>query len=203
MKTSQNKIIPPQVTGSASGAEETHEAATVTKAIDIFNKAKERLKNINAWEEWSGMISASFLLTDEEGKPLKGMPDVGNLIRIDIPGPGMKESNGYDWVRIEDIVEEHNADTDVYAIKVRPVQAPDSNSKTSAHFYTEEATSSFMVQRKGKTVTASEEGRNEVLNTETEHVTDKIRNAVIGTGAQLGIAKMQWKNLMKGILKHL
>lgn len=201
MNPDENKIVPQQVTGNESGASETYEGASAEEAKRVFERAKSRLKHINEWHAWSGTGSATFSLTDEAGHVLQQMPAVGNLIRIDIPGPGTIQGEGYDWVRIEEIMEENNGDDELFGILVRPVQAPGSTDKASAHFYTEAATSSFIVKRNGKKVTAAEVGRNEILNTETENLADKMRNIVVGAGAQAGIAYIQWKNLVAGILK--
>jgi hypothetical protein len=198
----RNKIIPPQVTGKKSGASKSVEAETLDEAIQLFNRAKERLKQIYRWNEWSGKIGATFSLTDERGNILTRFPEIGNLIRIDIPGPGPLEGQGYDWVRIEKIVDEkHTPNNDLYALRVRPVKAPGSDDDSPAHFYTEAATSSFIVKRAKKKVTVLEEGRNEISNTETENKIDKARHAVIGTGAQMGMAHLQWQTFVESILK--
>jgi hypothetical protein len=200
---STDKLIPPQVTGSESGAEESMDTESIREAMLLFDHAKNRLKHINGWDEWSGTIGASFRLTDETGKVQEHLPKVGNLIRIDIPGPGPEEGYGYDWVRIEEIIDkERSDDEDLFAFRVRPVKAPGSDDKSPAHFYTEEATSSFIVKRSGKKVMVSEEGRNEKSNTQTENTVDKMRHAVIGTGAKIGIAHLQWKKFVAGILKQ-
>ena len=71
-----------------------------------------------------------------------------------------------------------------------------------AHFYTDEATSNFIVKREGTKVTAGVYGRNEKPNVKTETIIDKVRNAVVGTGAVTAFSKIQWKALVNGLLER-
>jgi hypothetical protein len=43
-------------------------------------------------------------------------------------------------------------------------------------------------------------GRNEKPNTNSDAVADKIRNTLVGLGAIAGFSKIQWKNLVKGLI---
>ena len=71
-----------------------------------------------------------------------------------------------------------------------------------AHFYSDEATSNFIVRRDGTKVTAGVYGRNEKPNVKkSDTVIDKIRNAVVGTGGVSGFSKLQWKALVSGLLE--
>lgn len=49
-------------------------------------------------------------------------------------------------------------------------------------------------------VSSSYHGRNEVLNTDTKKLRDKIRNTVVGIGALIGISELQWKRLITAFL---
>ena len=84
-------------------------------------------------------------------------------------------------------------------MKVRPSEDP-VKKEGVAHFLQNQATSSFIVKRKDTIVTAEVHGRNEKPNTSAKKVTDKIRNALVGTAATTGISKIQWQKLVKGIL---
>jgi hypothetical protein len=68
-------------------------------------------------------------------------------------------------------------------------------------FFNDRSTSSFVLERDGNKVTAAVYGRNEIPNTETSNVIDKVRNVVVGTSAIAGLADIQWKNLVKGLLE--
>ena len=149
MKTVEKKIIPPQEKGSHSGATAERQANSLQEARQLYAAAKQRLLDINRWHEYSGKPTATFQLTDNNGKEITGPSKPGNLIRIDLPGPGPQKGDGYDWVYIEDIQEENSAEEDFFGIRVRPVAAPVSDESASSHFYTPDATSSFVVKRQG------------------------------------------------------
>ncbi|HEY6901282.1 MAG TPA: hypothetical protein VI233_11585, partial [Puia sp.] len=58
------------------------------------------------------------------------------------------------------------------------------------------------LERKEKRVTMTVYGRNEVPNTAgASGVADKVRNAVVGTLGAIGLSKVQWKSLVKGLLE--
>ena len=59
----------------------------------------------------------------------------------------------------------------------------------------------FVVKREQATVTAGVYGRNEKPNTKAETIVDKARNTTIATGAITGLAKLQWKSLVNGLVK--
>jgi hypothetical protein len=197
------QIVPEQVTGSKTGATSKVKAPSIRAAIAWFNEAKLRLLDVNNWHAITGGKGAEFYLTDENGNPLPdGKAAVGNLIKIALPAPGNETGDGYDWVRIE-AFEQHTDATgfeDVFGFRVRPVSNPQSRSDRSAHFYTSDATSSFLVVRRGITLYAMERGRNEKPNPSGGFL-NKVRNAVIAVAAMLGLSKPQWKLLTGAILE--
>ncbi|MGK2862011.1 MAG: hypothetical protein ACSLE0_08765, partial [Chitinophagaceae bacterium] len=153
------------------------------------------------WGNISNGISAEFLLTDKSGEPKKGIPVTGDHFRIDIPGPGSVSGEGYDWVRVELVEDNREPDnnSEWALIKVRPAEDPATHEGV-AHFFHDHATSSFIVKREGYTITAAVHGRNEKPNKDNKHLTDKIRNKVIGLFAVAGVATIQWKKLVNGLL---
>jgi hypothetical protein len=204
MKT-QHELVPPHKEGGRTGASAKEDAETRHDAIILFNEAKRRLLDINHWHKLVGKSSAIFQLTDSQGNPLNAKePEVGNLIRIQLPAPPNKQGDGYDWVRIEKFESQKIflKDEEVFGFRVRPVQNPGTNSdRNSAHFYTSDATSTFIVVRNANTVMAMERGRNEKPNTGARSLFNKIRNSVIAVAAMAGLANPQWKGLVNGLLK--
>jgi hypothetical protein len=199
------KHIPPQHTGDRSDIEDHTETSTPRQAHSAFVEAARRLLNINEWQDISGPLSASFMLTDNKGDKLNRAPKPGDFIRINIPGPGTTTGEGYDWVRVETIDDKPNPDgkEESLVIQVRPVPSPLSNEKDVAHFFDDTATSTFMIERKDLRVTASVHGRNEQPNTDVERPTDKVRNTVVASVARAGVSTRQWTMLTKGIMKDL
>jgi hypothetical protein len=191
------KIIPEQHSGIQTNTESEIELATEEEAKEFFQKAKKRLLCINQWHEYAGAASADFQLTDEKGNPVNRLAQKGDHFKIDIPGPGTITGEGNDWVQIEAIEEDKNC----IGIRVRPATNPNNERKDVAHFFHEEATSSFIVKKEGRKVIAGVYGRNEKPNTNTEALVDKIRNTTIASGAISGLSKLQWKSLVNGLVK--
>ncbi len=204
MRDAAITLIPEQRTGGETGATSKVIVATHQDAIALFDQCKRRLVDINNWKKLCGDVGAEFHLTDNKGNLLhRTLPEVGNLIRIELPAPPNKTGDGYDWVRIEafedckDLVK----DEEVFGFRVRPVENPNNKNGESAHFYKSSATSTFLVRRINYTVYALERGKNEVPNDKPSSLLNKLRNIIIAFAAMIGLSKPQWKNLVNGILK--
>lgn len=202
MTTNSQTHIPDQKEGGYSDVVETVEAADIPAAKKLFREARQRMLDVNNWNEISSGISAQFQLTDLLGVEKDGIPDVGDHFQIAIPGPGLKSGEGFDWVEVE-LLDDKTLlaeNEECFTMRVRPANDPRTDNDEVAHFFDRTATSSFMVRREGNTVFAEVHGRNEKLNTDTEAVSDKVRNTLVGIGAIAGVAEMQWKKLAKGVL---
>lgn len=205
MSEIENKEIPlpEKEEGQHKDIEVKEVAATLQEAKQLFESAKTRLLDVNNWDKICGKASATFRLTDSNGKEVEGTPKIGCYFKIDIPAPGSEAGKGFDWVRVEAIEEEDNPDEDkeYFVMRVRPAANPLTPEEDVAHFFSNKSTSNFVVLREKKEVTAAVIGRNEVANTEkTGSIFDKIRNALVGTGAMGGFSNPQWKSLVKGVL---
>lgn len=198
-----DKHIPSQEIGAQMDAVENRTFEDETEAMAFFAIAKRRLLNVNLWASLAGSELSSFQLANAFGNPKDGLAREGDFISIDIPGPGPRAGHGYDWVQIESILEEQEPGMEVISLRARSSDNPLSTSKETAHFLTEQATSTFQVKRIGRTVYAEEHGRNEQANTYTSGTTDNIRNMLVGWAATLGLSYPQWKSLVKGILGNV
>ena len=194
--------VPPQQTGSEMNVVEKIELATEAEAVHFFKTVKERLLDVNRWTEIAGGAMSDFFLTDAEGNLVQRKAASGDHIRIDIPGPGTQTGGGYDWVAIEEVKTQVLDDGEVLSMTARPSTNPLTGGEDTAHFLTNEATSTFQVKRIGNTIYAEEHGRNEVANTDTENMMDNIRNTFVGWGAKAGFSYPQWKALVKGLLRY-
>jgi hypothetical protein len=190
-------IIPEHTEGVETNTESSVELATEEEAKQFFGIVKQRLLDINHWHDLTGAGTVCFQLTDKKGNPVDRHAREGDHFKMDIPGPGSITGQGSDWVEIEAIEENE----DCTGIRVRPATNPTNERKDVAHFFNEAATSSFVVKRENKKVTAGVYGRNEKPNTNTETLIDKIRNATMAAGAISGFSKLQWKSLVNGLIK--
>ena len=211
-------LLPVQTRGRATTTSAQVVAANEEDAKFIFERATERLQDVNNWADTCG-ASAAFQLMDDCGTPLQGRANVADFIRIDLPGPGSREGEGYDWVLVERIdppIASNPGISDTVAapqpgigpgnlflLQVRPSPNPcNRNSRETAHFLESSATSTFIIERQGTTVTATVYGRNEVPNSRQPSATlDKWRNAAVGSIGVMGLSKLQWKALAEGLLE--
>jgi hypothetical protein len=195
-------LVPENTEGKAITAEASVVFADPAEAKEFYRTARERLLLVNNWGSIAGSLSAGFQLTDEKGKKTDRLVQKGDHFKIDIPGLGSKAGEGYDWVRVEEVKEVNTNEVDSIAIRVRPASNPQNDTGAVAHFYSKGSTSTFVVTREGNTVTASIYDRNIEANKETGEPLDKIRNAVVGTGAKHKLSKLQWQALAEALVER-
>ncbi|KIO78104.1 hypothetical protein TH53_05810 [Pedobacter lusitanus] len=171
------------------------------EAKAFYQIAKSRLLNVSCWAEICKVPLSTFTLTDKDGHEVIREAEPGDYLKIDIPGPGTYTGEGFDWVCIEKVDEEINDKSSAITLQARPSANPTAQSSSIAHFFTSQATSTFQVKQTGNTVSAEEHGRNEVPNTDTSHLTDNIRNTLVGWTAKIGLSYPQWKSLVRGIVE--
>jgi hypothetical protein len=197
----QNLLVPEQTVGSKMDAQSEIRCGSLTEAILFYQVTKKRLFDINNWDKTSGTSATCFQLTKPNGEATGEIAE-GYLIRIDIPGPGTLAGDGYDWVRIEKIEEQTEGEFDEWAgFTVRPCENPLHPDLGTAHFFSESATSTFLIKRTADRVSAEMHGRNEVPNGKVDGVFDGLRNAMVGWTAKVGLSYPQWKLLVEGLVK--
>lgn len=195
--------LPEKEEGSQKDIEANVKAKTIDEAKQLFQSSKARLLDVSNWDKICGKASAVFKLVDEKGREITGHPKPGYFFKIDIPAPGSASGKGYDWVKVEFLEEKEDQEEDreYLIMRVRPSDNPQTSNNDVAHFFSDKATSNFLVLREKNVVTAAVLGRNEVANTDkTTSFLDKIRNAIVGTGALGGLSYPQWKSLVNGVL---
>jgi hypothetical protein len=173
------------------------------EAVDCFKRAHKRLLNPGVWHELGGVFSGEFVLVNETGNQPSRVAEIGDMYRIDLPGPGPKAGNGYDWVRIDAIDDrsDETAEEELFSIRVMPTNNPYDKAPVTAHFFKAGASSTFVVKRTHNEVTAYYHGRNEVTNNETGNTADNVRNSLMSTAALAGLSELQWSAMIKALLK--
>lgn len=194
-------IIPKHEEGKKIDCFETREFNDTKEAENFYKIARRRLLDINGWNEIATLPSATFQLSDGSAAKIKRMAQAHDLVQIDIPGPGLPSSNGYDWVRVERIDEEQDEHSQRVVLTLRPTSDPTRPNSDIAHFFKDIATSTFIVEQKHNVVSAQYAGRNELVNTENTKITDNIRNFLVGLSTKMGASFPQWKALVAGIVK--
>jgi hypothetical protein len=158
-----------------------------TAARQVFSECVQRLFDVNSWSSISAFTS-DFVLHDSSGTPKPGSPvQIDDYVRISLPGP-VPES----WVRVTSLVAEEN----LAEFTVHPCHEPGSQSTETRHFFRQESSSTFRVERQENSVVASEIGRDERINNEGgqagEHA---LINTAIAEMGWLFYQEIQWKAL--------
>lgn len=194
-------IVPPQQSGDDITLTAAVELKHAEDAKRFYCVAKQRLLDVNNWHHIAGATSAKFQLVDAEGKEVQRLAQKGDYFKIDIPGPGSKAGDGYDWVKVEELTETDNLDVQSTGLRVRPTGNPFSSSDETAHFYSVNATSNFIVSRESNIINALIVDRNVEPNGAATAITDKLRDAAVGIGAISIFSKIQWQHLANGLVK--
>jgi hypothetical protein len=197
-----SEIIPKQLTGDQTGVTSKLKLNTRHDALLLFQAAVKRLLDINNWQKICGGSGAEFRLTDEKGEPIDGLnPKTGNLIRIKLPATQTKGGDGFDWFRIEEFEENKSllSDSEFFGFRVHPVESPETSTGNSSHFYTNNATITFLIIRYSHTVFALEREKNEMADDSNSWI-NKIRNKLVAIAAKIGVSKQQWQKLVNGLL---
>ncbi|GLU52099.1 hypothetical protein [Dyadobacter frigoris] len=194
--------IPSQEDGSKINVESSIDLKNVELAKSLYETAKNRLFDVNNWQKLTGKFLANFQLTDQSGNPEDSPVRQGMYFQIDIPGPGSKAGEGYDWVKVEKIEVYNSPDIESVGIRVRPAPNPLSTNENIAHFYSGEATSTFTVTREMTKITAAVYDRNTKPNQDTDQLSDQLRNAIIGISGIISFSRIQWKTLTDALIKQ-
>ena len=186
-------LVPQQQDGPGKNLEYHVVTEDVEDAEDWFVDAKERMLDVNNWKRFMRVLSPDLTLTDKHGRIMNRHAHKGDHIRIDLPGPGTREMNAYDWVVIEAIEYDDYPDDnrETFALKIRTAIDPDDGvNKLVAN----DTTGTLVIERYGKTLSASYHGRDELVDQEVGG--SKGANYV-----WLGITDEQWSSLLKGLIE--
>ncbi|MBD8081514.1 hypothetical protein [Chryseobacterium caseinilyticum] len=198
MKPKNIPGVPKQVKGGFHDSESFQKSETEEDVEMRFHHLKERFFSINQWKEYCPESRADFKLCNLNGNIVERLPQEGDYIRIDIPGPGGKEGRSFDWTVIDKIdFDSPNR----LLIQCRPSPDPVKfNSKKIAHFYCDKSTSTFVIERNLDMLMAAVYGRNESPNLKSGFI-NSARNVMIAVGGIFGLSKIQWECLAEGMLK--
>src|SRR5688572_26199799 len=201
-QTDHIEIVPPQFAGQEIEVTATKELQDEAGAKRLFNLAKKKLLDVNNWKKIAGAITAQFQIINEKGAEVTREIKKGDYLRINIPGPGSKEGDGYDWVLVEELKEVNNVSLQSIGFRVRPNENPFGEKNETAHFYSREATSSFIITRENSKLISWIIDRNLLPNTEAGSLVDKVRDVVVGVSAIAGFSKVQWQGLADGLIEN-
>ncbi|MFB9293207.1 hypothetical protein ACFFSP_06990 [Persicitalea jodogahamensis] len=195
-------IIPENYTGRIIDTDHTIEFETIEEATSFFEVVKTRLLNVNSWSKIAGVLTAEFQVVDNAGNEVNRSVRKGDFFKIDVPGPGSIDGEGYDWVRVEEIKSVSEAGMESLGIRVRPSTNPLNNDEHISHFYSEQSTSNFVVTRDKRKITAGVYDRNTKPNLDADTPLNKARHWIVGLSAVVWFSKYQWHRLVEGLLSR-
>lgn len=177
-----------------SSARATRTHANEADARAAFESQAARLLDVHHWDELSTVAGASFELVNPYGDATDRPARAGDFVRIDLPGPGW-----ISWVRIEST----SVDANRVELVVRPSHDPTARVPDPSridHFFTREATNTFSLERRGRTIVAEVNGGNESANL-AGPLTQDLESRISAEGAwgvelpggtRLGMQQLQW-----------
>ena len=175
-----------------------HTYPTEAAAQTAFERAKQKLFDVNKWTDLEG-INSTFELYDQRGRrSIAGQPEVGFYMKIILPAPAPEN-----WVKITDI----NQDATSAEFVVHPSEQPSERNETdppTEHFFIKEATSTFRVERHGNQLLACEIGRDEGINNQGDEAGDRaVINTLIAEGGWAGVQALQWNKLTDYLVHNI
>ena len=192
----QHYLVPQHDSGHSVNLEHEVIAADVEEAEDWFVTAKDRLLDVNHWRVTGSLLTQDLHLTDSHGRVMNRHARKGDHIRINIPGPGPREVDAYDWVVIAAIEYDDYPDEsrETFALKICAAGMPGEGGAGSA------PSGTLVIERNSKMLRARYHGRNVV---EYSFVPGPASPADDSGqfSAWLGISDAQWQSLLTGMIE--
>ncbi|MCY7345139.1 MAG: hypothetical protein LH614_02880 [Pyrinomonadaceae bacterium] len=168
---------------------------TETEAENYLQTSKEKLCDIERWNDGSEITSFSLYDADGAAQPTKRAA-VGDFIKTALPASGKD-----DWVKITEIFDA----PEEFVLTVQPSRNPTDKTHEAAtsHFFIHNSTNNFCLQKKNAKISFYVIGLNEKTNTaETNSLVETVRNlAAANIGYFFGIQKAQWQTFSDNFLE--
>lgn len=166
----------------------------------VYASIKNRLLHVNNWSLYAHLTNTDFILLDKNGNNSDGWATEGSFIKIRFSKLQKIFFAPYDFVHIAQLVNEPKMVGDALVMQLRPAHNPKKKGNEIDHFFTSEASNTFILYRDATKIYLSLHGRNEKINLNVAHLAKKMRNITLATFGILGISNLQWKSLAEGLL---
>lgn len=194
-------LLPINTIGSENNAVSYVIYHSEKQAFDQFRRLAQNLLHINRWKINAGKNPTEFCIYNKELNR-SAEASTNDLVKIKMPAPDNTLGKGFDWVIVNKIEAIETTDTKVFLLEMKPHSCAESVKNSIAHFYTEDASNTFILAKKDKTVQFSIHGRNEVPNTKTPKFLNSIRNLFVASGGIFGGSKVQWKDFVAEFINN-
>jgi len=162
-------------------------------ASELFNKATHRLLNIKKWHTLPCSLLTALKLTDD-----KGFEVVDRQVRENDYFVVNSEDGKEEWVKVEKIFLQRDpaGPREVVTVRARPSSDPFNNDGESAR-----PSNTFKITRNGCNITAAVYGQNDEEDQARSFPNDnEVARPDSTVGAIPGVARVQWRSLVNGIL---
>ncbi|AYM99766.1 hypothetical protein [Chryseobacterium sp. 3008163] len=194
-------LVPINNNGSENNAISFLLCNSETEAFDKFRKLSQKLLQINNWKVSAGKNPTEFYIYHNESDK-STIAQLNDLVKIKMPAPKNNLGKGFDWVKVNQIQTIEQKGVKAFLIQMKPHYCPDNSSGSIAHFYKGEASNTFILVKKDKTLQLSIHGRNEMPNTTKVGFMDVLRNLFVASGGIFGGSKIQWQDFTEEFLKN-
>lgn len=168
---------------------------------DDFERLKSSVLNVNEWVNFTGLTKTTFTLMNKHGIKQKRLARLNDFILIEFPKLFLfKKIKCYDWVEISTIETFNDSTMDYFILELKPAKSPIMSDQTINHFFTEEASNTFIVFLNKDFLSISIHGRNEFPNLFIKNKRDAIRNFFFANLGLFGANKLLWVNMTNGLM---
>ncbi|QTV05565.1 hypothetical protein [Faecalibacter bovis] len=180
-----------------------------TSAIELassnFVFIKQRLLNVNNWGNFCTKTPVEFKVYDSNCSLNEGYVNLNDYIKIQIDLPTFSRRLSElvsDWVEVVRIEEHTDSNSAYFLMQLAPIECPSKETKEIEHFYSNNATKTFILYRNNQTISLSIHGRNEEVNFKVKSKTKAFRNFLVANFGVIGIDNYLWNDFAIKILKH-
>lgn len=195
-------LLPVHKDGSENDALAILICNSETAAFYYFRSLSEKLLKINEWKMNSGKNPTEFFIHNKDAQDERLLAKENDLVKIKMPAPKNKLGSGFDWVTINKLETVETAKMKAFLLQMKPHSCPESADGSIAHFYTHDATNTFILAKENNTIQFSIHGRNEIPNTKKIGFMNSCRNILVAGGGIFGGSKLQWQDFAEEFIKN-
>ena len=163
-------------------------------AEDWFVEAKQKLLDVNNWQNYFSDSGVNFTITDARGNILKRQARSADHVRIELPNVHL--DSGFDWIVVESIEYDDYPDqnTELLTIRLLPAESPLSKSFINFPIDNHVFGATFILERRGAHLSSG------FLTAASNEDGSPLQETEMKDNSWMGIPALQWDNIAKGII---
>lgn len=166
-----------------------------------YERIKSNLLDVNCWINHTGIARTKFTLRNGAGVLVERMARPNDYILIEFPQvPFSQQIKLRDWVEITKVEEKITEEEAYFILELKPASCPTHQNECIHHFFTEDASNTFIIYYSNNQISVSIHGRNEYPNIEVKRKKIALRNFLFANLGLFGVNKILWSNMANGLL---